>query len=71
MEQEKTQPPRYWVQLSIWRGRLGIFDKHTIKQYKNKMDSKFIKFHQCSLERSHAVLTEINPEFISRPIFFW
>ena len=30
------------------------------------MDSKFIKFHQ----RSHAALTEINPEFVSRPIFF-
>ena len=31
------------------------------------MDSKFTKSHQCSLERSHAVLTEINPEFWSRP----
>ena len=67
MEQEKIQPPRYWVHLSTWRCRLGIFDKHTIKLYKNKMDSKFIKFHQCSMERSHAVLTEINPEFWSRP----
>ena len=27
------------------------------------MDSKFIKSHQCSLERSHVALTEINPEF--------
>ena len=27
------------------------------------MDSKFIKsYHQCSLERSHAALTEINPD---------
>ena len=31
------------------------------------MDSKFIKSHQCSLEKSHVVLTEINPEFCSRP----
>ena len=31
------------------------------------MDSKLIKSHQCFLERSHAVLTEINPEFYSRP----
>ena len=31
------------------------------------MDSKFTKSHQCSLERSHAVLTEFNPKFSSRP----
>ena len=31
------------------------------------MNLKFTKSHQCSLERSHAVLTEINPEFWSRP----
>ena len=31
------------------------------------MDSKFIKSHQYSLERSHAVLTEVNPEFWSMP----
>ena len=31
------------------------------------MDSKLIKSHQYSLERSHAVLTEINPEFSSIP----
>ena len=31
------------------------------------MDSKFIKSHQCSQERSHVVLIEINPEFGSRP----
>ena len=36
---------------------------HTIIIYKNKMDSKVIKFHQCSLERCHAVLIEINSEF--------
>ena len=31
------------------------------------MDSKLIKSNQCSLERSHVALTEINPEFWSRP----
>ena len=30
-------------------------DRCTIQQGKNKMDSKFIKSHRCSLERSHAV----------------
>ena len=34
-------------------------DRHAIKLYKNKMDSKFIRTHQCSLERSHAVLAEL------------
>ena len=31
------------------------------------MDSKFIRTHQCSLERSHVALTEINSELRSRP----
>ena len=31
------------------------------------MDSKVIKSHQRSLERSHAVLIEINSEIWSRP----
>ena len=35
------------------------------------MNSKFTKSHQCSLEKSHAVLTEINPEFWSRPSPFF
>ena len=30
------------------------------------MDSKVIKSHQCPLERSHAVLIEINSEFWSK-----
>ena len=67
LEYEKIQPPRHWAQLSIWRGRLDILDSHTIKLYENKMDSKFIKSHQCFLERFHAVVTKINPEFWSRP----
>ena len=32
-----------------------VSDRCTIKLDKNKMDSKFIKSRQCSLERSHAV----------------
>ena len=31
------------------------------------MDPKFVRTHQCSLERSHVALTEINPELRSRP----
>ena len=37
---------------------------HTVKLYKNKMDTKVIKSYQSSLERS-AVLIEINSEFWS------
>ena len=44
-----------------------VLDRHTIKLYKNKTDSKFIKSHQRSLERSHTVFIEINPECWSRP----
>ena len=45
-------------------GRTMYFrQKSTIKLCKNKMDSKVIKTHQCSLERSHVVLIEINSEF--------
>ena len=32
-----------------------VLDRRTIQLFKNKMDSKFIKSHQCSLKRSHAV----------------
>ena len=48
-----------------------VLDRGTIKLYKNKMDSKFIKSHQWSLERSHPVVIKINPEFWSRIAFFW
>ena len=47
-----------------------VLERHKVKLDKNKMDSKFIKSHQCSLlERSHAVfwLKLILPEFWSRP----
>ena len=37
--------------------------RQTHKLYEDEMDSKFIKSRQCSLERSHTVLTEISPEF--------
>ena len=40
-----------------------VLERHTIKLDKNKMDSKLTKSHQCSLERSYAVLTEINSKF--------
>ena len=33
------------------------------KLYKNQMNSKFIKLHQCTLEKPHVTLTENNPEF--------
>ena len=44
-----------------------VLNRHANKLYKNKINSKFIKSYQCSLERSHAVLTEISPEFWSWP----
>ena len=34
------------------------------------MNSKFTKSYQYSLEKSHAVLIEVNPEFWSRPTPF-
>ena len=39
------------LHLEGWTGYLR--HRHTIKLYKNKMDSKVIKSHQCSLQRSH------------------
>ena len=68
LEQEKIQPRTLSSTLHL-EGQtkyVTVLDRRTSKQDKNKMDSKFIKYHQCSLERSHAVLTEINPEFWSR-----
>ena len=44
-----------------------VLNRHANKLYKNKINSKFIKSYQSSLERSHAVLTEISPEFWSWP----
>ena len=39
--------------------------RKTIKFSKYKMDSKVIKFHQCSREKSHAVSTiELDSELL-------
>ena len=50
------------------RHPLDILDRHSIKFSKNKINSKNIKSHQCSLEKSHAVLIEywFNTEFLPR-----
>ena len=37
--------------------------RYSIKLSKNKMDLKVIKYHQCSAERSHTVLIELDFEF--------
>ena len=42
-------------------------NRYTIKLYKNRSDSNFVKANQCSLKRSNAVFTEINPKFCSKP----
>ena len=36
--------------------------RDSIKLSKNKLYSKFIKSHQCSLEKSHSVSIELNSE---------
>ena len=62
------QPPRNLAQLSIWMSEIGILD--TVKSSKNKMDSKVIKYHQCSPEKSHTVSIKLNSELYSRPDSF-
>ena len=53
LEQEKN---RTYQTVSSTLYYFTVLDRHKIKLDKNKMDSKFIKSHQCSLlERSHAV----------------
>ena len=54
---------------NLYLKRLTRYFRHrnTIELYKTKMDSKVIKPHKCSLERTHAVLIEINYKFWSRP----
>ena len=47
-----------------------VLDRRTIKLDEKKMNSKFTKSHKCSLEKSPAVLIEINPEFWSIPSSF-
>ena len=52
----KTQPPRHLAKLSIWMGRLGIFDIDKQLNYIIIMHLKVIKSQQRSVERSHVVL---------------
>ena len=55
-----SQTPRSALHLDKWTRCFRHRD--TIKLSKNKMDSKVIKSHQCSLEKSQAVSIEINSE---------
>ena len=59
---EKIQfPPEQWKKLDFpdTETLLGCFrHRHSIKLFKNKIDSNIIKSHQFSLEISHAVLIE-------------
>ena len=55
LEQQKVQPPRNLAQrFNLGRRNRYFRHRHTIKQYKNIMDVKFIKSHQCYLEVSQA-----------------
>ena len=47
-----------------------VLDRCKTKLDEKKMNSKFTKSHQWSLEKSKAVLTENNPEFGSKPSLF-
>ena len=63
LEQEKIRPRRHLAQLSIWTIGLGILDiRDTVKLSKDKMDSKAIKSHQYSLDKSYNVSFELNSE---------
>ena len=53
-----SQTPNSTLHLDDWTSYFRQRD--TIKLSKNKMDSKVIKSHQCSLEKSHAVSIELN-----------
>ena len=52
----KIQPPRHLAKLSIWRGRLSVFDIDPQLNYTIRMHLKVIKFQQCYVERSHVAL---------------
>ena len=54
LEQLKLRPPRQLAQLLGWTKYFR--HRQTIKLYNNKIDC-------YSLERFHAVLTEVNSEF--------
>ena len=55
-----SQLPSSTLRLDDWTRYFRYRD--TIKLSKNKMHPKIIKFHQHSLEKSHAVLVELNSE---------
>ena len=60
-ENTTSQTPSSMLHLDEWTRYFRHRD--TIKLSKNKMDSKVIKFHQCSLEKSHPVSSiELNSE---------
>ena len=62
MEKNTTsQAPSSTLHLEGWTRYFR--HRHSVKFSKNKMDSKVIKSLQCSLEKSHAVSIELNPEF--------
>ena len=54
----------------MWKIGLGGSLGNTIKLSKNKIDSKVMKSHQYSLEKSHAVSIELNSElYQDLPLF--
>ena len=55
-KKKKIQPPRQLTQLS----------GHSIQLNCIKTKLIFIKSHQCFPEKSHALLIEINSEFLSK-----
>ena len=55
-KRKKIQPPRQLTQLS----------EHSIQLNCIKTKLIFIKSHQCFPENSHAVLIEVNSEFLSK-----
>ena len=58
---------RHLSQHSIWKEWDEYFrHRNSIKFSKNNIDSKIIKSHQWSLERSHAVSIEFNTELYPR-----
>ena len=48
------------VQLSILKVGLGLLDRYSTKLFKSQMNSKITEPNQCFLERSYAVLIELN-----------
>ena len=61
-----SQTPSSALHLDDWTRRY-FRHRDTIKLSKNKMDSKVIKPHQCSVEKCYAVSVELNSELQLRP----